>query len=359
VLLAILALSRSSAAQVPGAMPGPILQPVPGPPCGPVPAPTVWDRLGMCCDDCCAQCCASPLGQLLNAMTKPLCFATGGLIQPICSCTPTPAQLKRILDPESPASDAEKMAALIKVDEAAAARRRAAVRYLGTVDCHYFPEAESALISGLRCDRNECVRFEAALALSKGCCSTKNTIAALLIAANGSAMDGNPSETSERVRAVARYALELCTARAGDWHEQSQPAQQEAAAAGGKKTAAGIQLAAYYTQQVPKQTQTELIDQASRYLAETISTSPATRTLAASQRTVAGMMANLGSPSAGSAADADEAFDEAVLMLPELRAPAPADPTSGPAAPPAGTPRGEELRPLRLTAPSALIQQGP
>ena len=151
--------------------------------------------------DCQAKCCASPLGQLLNNMTKPLTLASGGLIGPICPPLLSDSDLQKLLGPDSTASDAEKTAAAIKADEAGAAKRRAAIRYLGTVDCHYYPEAQDALISGLRGDRNECVRYEAALALSKGCCCTPKTMAALLVCANGTATDGHISETSERVRA--------------------------------------------------------------------------------------------------------------------------------------------------------------
>ena len=139
-------------------------------------------------------------------------------------------------------------------------------------------------------------------------------------------------------------------------HEQP---QQEAAVAGGKKTAAGVQLAAYYTQQVPKQTQTEWIDQACRYLAETVSTSPPTRPQAAGNRTVAGMMADRGRPTAGSAADADKAYEEALLLLPDLQDSAPVNQPGGPAAWPTGSPSQEEPQPLRLTTPSALIPQRP
>ena len=122
------------------------------------------------------------------------------------------SRLRRILDPESFASDAEKMAALIKVDEATAARRRAAVCFLGTVDWHYYPEAESELISGLRCDRLECVRLEAALALEQGMLLyQEDALAALLIAANGSTVDGNPSEMSEPVREAARCACSFAS----------------------------------------------------------------------------------------------------------------------------------------------------
>jgi hypothetical protein len=121
-------------------------------------------------------------------------------------------------------------AAKIMKDEAEAKQRRAAVRYLGTVDCHYWGEvAEPALIKALRADKNECVRFEAALALGNGCCCTKETIVSLTISVYGvdtirvtdkkvkvretragEFADNAPSETSERVKAAAYAALINC-----------------------------------------------------------------------------------------------------------------------------------------------------
>src|SRR5262249_5300074 len=68
-------------------------------------------------------------------------------------------------------------------------------------------------INALRADRNECVRYEAALSLGRGCCCTKNVLAALSITVSGSDRDGNPSENSERVRAAAQFALDHCLAR--------------------------------------------------------------------------------------------------------------------------------------------------
>src|SRR5437016_1696634 len=76
-------------------------------------------------------------------------------------------------------------AAKIKADEAAAKARVAAVEYLGTVDCHYWPDATDALIMALRADRNECVRFAAASVLNSGCCCNKKTIEALNITVAG------------------------------------------------------------------------------------------------------------------------------------------------------------------------------
>src|SRR5262249_18765316 len=79
-LLLVGPLTGLLAARVPAppAAPGAVA-PAPAAP----PVPTVWNKLGITkqgCADCRARCCQSPLGQLLNNMTKPLSFATGGLM---------------------------------------------------------------------------------------------------------------------------------------------------------------------------------------------------------------------------------------------------------------------------------------
>jgi hypothetical protein len=102
--------------------------------------------------------CRSQFGQLLNNGMKPVSAFTGGILGGVCPPYYASDMLK-------PAGSAEGAAARIKADEADAKARREAVRYLGTVDCHYWPEAQDALANSLRADRNECVRFEAALAL--------------------------------------------------------------------------------------------------------------------------------------------------------------------------------------------------
>jgi hypothetical protein len=105
--------------------------------------------------------------------------------------------------------------------------RRLDVRYLGTVDCRYWPEAEEALINALRADRNECVRLEAAWSLNRGCCCTRKTIEALAITVSGSERDGNPPEVSPRVRAAAHEALTNClTALAEPIHEGPLPIEE-------------------------------------------------------------------------------------------------------------------------------------
>ena len=63
----------------------------------------------------------------------------------------------------------------------------------------------------LRFDPNECVRYEAALALLRGCCCNKPIMNALKHSANGSDKDGFPPEHSCRVRETAAEALAHCT----------------------------------------------------------------------------------------------------------------------------------------------------
>jgi hypothetical protein len=109
-------------------------------------------------------------------------------------------------------SQAEIVAAKIKLDESQAQARRAAVRYLASVNCHYYPEAESGLIAALRADRCECVRYEAALALGSCQCLTTHIVDALCLTAMGCETDGNPAENSPRVRAAAQAVLNRCLA---------------------------------------------------------------------------------------------------------------------------------------------------
>lgn len=153
--------------------------------------------------------CACPLGQMFNSMLKPMSAMSGGLVPGgICPGPdqPNPADLAKSAD------SAEGAAARIKQSEADAKARRAAVRYLGTVDCRRFPEAEAAIVNSLLTDPNECVRLEAAMALSRACCCTKKTMQALIHTVSG--QGGNdPPETSERVRYAAAMALERCVER--------------------------------------------------------------------------------------------------------------------------------------------------
>ncbi|MCI0640458.1 MAG: hypothetical protein L0Y72_07160 [Gemmataceae bacterium] len=150
----------------------------------------------------------SPVGEVLKSMAKPINTMSGGLLCNKC-LAPTAADLAA-LAAAGKADSAEGAAAAIQKSEAEAKARRAAVRYLGTVDCNYWPEAKAALKAALRGDPNECVRFEAALALGRGCCCNQETLDALKHSANGSKADGFPAESSPRVRAAAADAFFRC-----------------------------------------------------------------------------------------------------------------------------------------------------
>lgn len=145
--------------------------------------------------------CEKPIGQMLNAITKPFSAATGGIIPGFCPGTPSEEDLKK---PGAAGAAAQAMK-----DAAEAAERRRAVRILGTFDCHWHPEAELGLAAALRTDRAECVRLEAAIALNRGCCCTKLIVQALEDCVSGMDKFG-PSENSPRVVMVAQMALEKC-----------------------------------------------------------------------------------------------------------------------------------------------------
>ncbi len=156
--------------------------------------------------EACRACfCRSVLGKITSGLLQPIGAFSGGLITDRCAL-PTAADLAK------PADSAEGAAAQVKQDELDAKARRAAVRYLGTVECGRWPEAEAALINALRGDRNECVRLEAAWVLNRGCCCTPKIVAALSLTVAGSDRDGFPVERSERVRAAALAALNHCLA---------------------------------------------------------------------------------------------------------------------------------------------------
>lgn len=156
------------------------------------------------CEDCKRKLCSMPLGTMLNSMTQPMSAMSGGIIPNFCPTTPSAEDLAK--------PGVEGASAQAKKDAAEAKARRASVRYLGTLDCRYYPEAEGALIAALRTDGVECVRFEAALVLGKGCCCSKKVIEALTHAVSCSEKDGNPAERSDRVRFAACLALERCLA---------------------------------------------------------------------------------------------------------------------------------------------------
>ncbi len=149
--------------------------------------------------------CKCEIVKMLRASLGPASAATGGLI-PVGNCCP----VVKKEDLAKPADSSEGAAARIKKDVEEAAARREAVRFLGTVDCRYWPEAEEALINALRADKIECVRYEAAVVLQRGCCCTKKIAEALTICIEGTKKDGNPAERSVRVQDAAATALSLC-----------------------------------------------------------------------------------------------------------------------------------------------------
>jgi hypothetical protein len=181
-------------------------------PAAPAAAPSnIWSKLCPTADQmaaCKQKLCNCTLVQFLSGGLAPVSALTGGLVGTGCP-GPNDANPQDLLQPSDSALGA---AARIKQLEAQAAARRAAVRYLGTVDCRRFPEAEAALISSLRGDENECVRYEAALALGSGCCCTKKVLEALVVVVSGRKTN-DPAEASARVRAAAAKALERCLMR--------------------------------------------------------------------------------------------------------------------------------------------------
>jgi hypothetical protein len=210
--LALMAgVSPAARAQVPVAAPAPAF--IPGAPvpsaAGAAPvagAGNMWGFLCMTPEQKlqCKMCfCNSAIGRIFNASMAPVAALSGGLFGTCCPLI-NPAAL--LLPPDSAAG----AAARVMADEADAKARRAAVCYLGTVDCNYWPEAQDALIVSLRADRNPCVRLQAALVLNRGCCCTLPIIEALVLTVSGSDADGNPREDCERVKAAAYTALEHC-----------------------------------------------------------------------------------------------------------------------------------------------------
>ncbi len=149
--------------------------------------------------------CNSPAGQLVNNLLKPVSALTGGLIPPLCKQDgKDPEKLKK------PAESAAGASERIKAEEAGAKAKIADLEYLASKDCKRFPEAEAALIAGLRAEKLECVRLAAAKAFLSGCCCTPKVIKALTMCVNRSEKDGNLAEESERVRLTAFVALERC-----------------------------------------------------------------------------------------------------------------------------------------------------
>jgi hypothetical protein len=187
-------------------------------------APGFWGSVSVPLSHCktCWHNCS--LRKLLKNGMAPLSAATGGLIGGSHDASPPPPSPGPQLPPPPP--PAVNAAAAIKMEAAQAEFRVDAVRYLATVDCHWYPEAEAALIASLRADRSECVRLAAAQSLNRGCCCTKKTVTALQICAAGSNIDGNPGERCPRVRWAALHALQTCLLQC-DANHFEQPAYQD------------------------------------------------------------------------------------------------------------------------------------
>src|SRR5262249_26195944 len=138
-------------------------------------------------------------------------------------------------------------------------------------NCHYWQEAEAALIGSLRADRNECVRWEAAMALGRGCCCTKKTIKALMLSVSGGTEDGNFEEISERVKAAAEAALQPClacyaeTVTAKEKKQEGTGEKPPEGRDGAAKNDSGVQWSAYYAR-LDNQSMAEVVDTARRTL---------------------------------------------------------------------------------------------
>ena len=166
------------------------------------------------CQSCKEKFCASNLGAMVNGAMAPMSALSGGLIGPFCPTVPSANQVAAIAAGPGGPNGAAATAAAIKASEADAKGRVLAVEYLGTVDCKRFPAATKALISALRGDPNECVRYAAARVMNNGCCCSKETIDALRnVLVTEKPSDTLPIETSERVRAAAMVALQTCQFR--------------------------------------------------------------------------------------------------------------------------------------------------
>jgi hypothetical protein len=303
------------------------------------------------------QLCKTPLGQMMNNMLRPLGAMTGGLLGPCCPEV-------SLLDLKKPADSAEGAAARMKQDEADAKARREAVKYLGTVDCHYWPEAQDALIASLRADRNECVRYEAALSLGRGCCCTKNTVKALSICVSGSDEDGNPSETCERVRIAAFQALnhclaclaEKCPAGLAPAEEKEKEGVKQAAAAmpGGAAAKPVVSGPLAYYKRDDGLSMAQVVGGARRALARIGNSVPGTAPAAASTPGLIGILsAATGGPQQPAAEREPGLLEKSVMAVKSGRpAPAPAS-TAAPTTPRPHTVPVEHRQPAPTVVPAS------
>ncbi len=229
--------------------------------------------------------CRSRAGMFINNLLVPVGAATGGLLGPICPPPGAAGGPQNAEDLKKPATSPEGAAAKIKAEEASAKAKVAALEYLGTVDCRYYPEAEAGLISGLRAEKNECVRIAAAKALAGGCCCSPKVVKALLTSVNCSNKDGFPAEASELVRTYAYVALERCLRKCMEGEPEAPPepppaakqAMYEQLAPIGTSVdySAHVLLASYYPLQ-PTETAARVYADARQTLARGLKVSPQT-----------------------------------------------------------------------------------
>jgi hypothetical protein len=169
-----------------------------------------------------------------------------------------------------------------------------------------------SLIRALRADRDEAVRCQAASALARGRCCTKEALAALTLAVTGEATDGNPPETSARVKAAAAHALELCAV--GYWPHIPAAAPRDAApepaGAAPGQSPAGVSLASYYTHEVARESMARVVQDAGRALASRVGAPRGPRPTASAGRPWLGLLAPARPPSA---AEEQITFEEAAL----------------------------------------------
>jgi|GEM_PF-1828732 len=243
---------------------------------------------------CKAHFCNSRIGMFINNMMVPFGAATGGLLGPIC-----PPNAINPADLNKPSTSAEGAAAKIKAEEAQAKAKIAAIEYLATVDCRYYPEAEAALIAGLRAEKNECVRIAAAKAFVNGCCCSPKVMKALTISVSCSNKDGFPAEASELVRTYAYVALERCLQKCVEIEPELPPepppaakkAMYEAIAPMGAtlEYSAYILVASYYPVEA-KETPAQLVAEARRTLSHGLKISPQTAARMSGPKNVAGAL---------------------------------------------------------------------
>lgn len=187
---------------------------------------------------CRARFCQSKFGQIVNGFLAPASAVTGGILGPLCppptlgaNGQPNGVGAPNPADLAMPANTPQGAAARIKQEEnpAVIKAKIEAIQFLATVDCRYYPEAEAGLITGLRAEKNECVRLAAARALASGCCCTPNILKALLTVVNCSKKDGFPAEASELVRTYAFVALERCMQKCVEGEPEPSPEPPPAA----------------------------------------------------------------------------------------------------------------------------------